>query len=79
MSCCTEYNRPFKTEPKTYGDRVRSMDDEELATLFFALISELEHRFMEKLAEAGIDADLIEFPYDGIQAHLDLMRSPYTP
>lgn len=74
MKCAME-----RTDKMTFGDSIRNMTDEELAVMFFHIISEREHRIVEKLAEAGIDVTLIELPYDSIQAHLDLMRSPYEP
>ena len=58
----------------THGDEIREMDDETLATLFTVMLSEREHIFMEKLRLQGVNADLIEMPFESWQAHFDWLK-----
>lgn len=52
----------------THSDVIRAMTDEELAELFFHVMSERDRRILDKLSELGIDADLVEIPAASISA-----------
>lgn len=54
---------------KSHGDKIRGMNNEELAELFERVISERDHILLEKLKAAGIDAELIEMPAVSQQYH----------
>ena len=59
----------------TNADLIRSFSDEELALMFVTIVSETEHYYMDKLKEAGIDADLIEFFGASFQSQLEYLQS----
>ena len=50
------------------------MNNETLALLFCTLLSERDRTIIEKFAEAGIDATLIEIPAASIQAHFEFLE-----
>ena len=58
----------------THADRIRDMSDEELATLFTGICSARDHIITDKLAQAGVDAELIEFPCGSYQRHLAWLK-----
>lgn len=77
-SACSLYrSRLGLGDPKTHGDDIRSMSDEELAALFESLLSERDHWWLDGLAAQGIvDIELREAPLLSQATHLDWLRTP---
>ena len=47
---CNYKDCPYRTEPMTYADRIRSMSDEELAELIVGRIKDIHDEGMRELA-----------------------------
>lgn len=58
------------------ADRIRAMNDEELAVLIEQIVSERDHYLLEKLHEAEIDAELYELPEISKRKHLEWLQQP---
>ena len=69
--------KPFMP-PKTHGDQVRTMTDEQLADLFVTLASRQRAAILESLREKGIidDVCVVEMPALAKVAHLKWLREP---
>lgn len=47
-----------------HGDRIRQMDNETLAYLITTMLAEQEQKITKTLAEAGVDATIIELDFE---------------
>ena len=47
---CNNKDCPYRTEPITNADRIRSMTDEELAELIVVKVKDIHHQGMRELA-----------------------------
>ena len=64
----------YTAAPRTWGDLIRSMSDEQLAELLQAIIHERDLLIIEKLQKQGVEASLIERPALDFQKHLEWLR-----
>lgn len=58
----------------TNGDFIREMDDNALAVLFEQICHVRDEYAVQKMSDAGIPVELIEFPAVSVEAHLAWLK-----